>query len=50
MAIAISLAALAVSLSAFLHGRWRDRRDLSSGSMIILLTLTNNAADVCCTR
>jgi len=28
MAIAISLAAVVVSLSAFLHGRWRDRRDL----------------------
>ena len=28
MAIAISLAALVVSLSTFLHGRWRDRRDL----------------------
>ncbi len=28
MSLAISFAALALSLGAFLHGRWRDKRDL----------------------
>jgi hypothetical protein len=28
MTIVISVAALALSLSVFLHGRWRDKRDL----------------------
>jgi hypothetical protein len=28
MSVAIAVAALVLSLSAFLHGRWRDRRDL----------------------
>lgn len=28
MTIAISVAALVLSSSVFLHGRWRDKRDL----------------------